>query len=417
MKNIRSRAVLVAAALLATSTLAGPPAVSDSSGGKHRHPHHDPPASTESAQVVLDWQRTAIATVYPATPIPTGIPVLGFTSLAINDAVTTSLRWGSSSETAAVARAAHDVLLHYYPGAGAALDAQLVTTLAGVPDGTDEDRGARAGELAAARMIASRYGDGYGDTTIHYTLPPGIGVWQPVPPAADMLGAWLGSVRPLVIRHPVRVDGPDRLTSADYTTDYNEVKLLGSSASAVRSPEQADTAVFFNTNPAIMQGDALIRNLESHPQDLQKTAWVFAALHGAMADSVIRCWQLKRDVGYWRPFQAVAGAADDGNPDTQPESGWTSYLPTPPYSDYVTGHGCLTGSAVEVIRTVLGEDTQLELRSLSLEGAVRTYPTLTALEYDALNSRIWGGLHFRDAMSDGYSIGHQTARTVMKKLG
>jgi hypothetical protein len=417
MKNLRSRAVLVAAALLAASTLASSPAASNGSGGKHRHPHHDPPTSTESAQVVLDWQRTAIATVYPVTPIPTGIPVLGFTSLAINDAVTTSLSWGSSSETAAVAWAAHDVLLHYYPGSGAALDAQLATSLAGVPDGPDEDRGARAGERAAARMIASRYGDGYGDTTIHYTLPPGIGVWQPVPPATDMLGAWLGSVRPLVIRHPVRFDGPDRLTSADYTTDYNEVKLLGSTASAVRSQTQADTAVFFNTNPAVMQGDALIRNLESHPQDLQKTAWLFAALHGAMADSVIRCWQLKRDVGYWRPFQAVAAAADDGNPDTQPESGWTSYLPTPPYSDYVSGHGCLTASAVEVIRTVLGEDTQLELRSSSLAGAVRTYPTLTALEYDALNSRIWGGLHFRDAMSDGYSIGHQTARMVMKKLG
>lgn len=416
MKNLRSRAVLVAAALLATSTLASSPAASDGSGGKHRHPHHDPPASTESAQVVLDWQRTAIATVYPATPIPTGIPVLGFTSLAIDDAVTTSLRWGSSSETAAVATAAHDVLLHYNPGAGAALDAQLATTLAGVPDGAAEDRGARAGERAAARMIASRSGDGYGDTTIHYTLPPGIGVWQPVPPATDMLGAWLGSVRPLVIKHPVRVDGPDRLTSADYTTDYNEVKMLGSMTSAIRSQAQADTAVFFNTNPAIMQGDALIRNLESNPESLEQTAWLFAALHGAMADSVIRCWQLKRDVGFWRPFQAVAGAADDGNPDTQPESGWTSYLSTPPYSDYVTGHGCLTGSAVEVIRTVLGEDTQLELRSLSLTGAVRTYPTLTALEYDALNSRIWGGLHFRDAMSDGYSIGHQTARMVMKRL-
>ena len=53
---------------------------------------------------------------------------------------------------------------------------------------------------------------------------------------------------------------------------------------------------------------------------------------------------------------------------------------------------------------------------MSLTGAVRTYPTLTALEFDALNSRIWGGLHFRDAMSDGYSIGHQTARMVMKRL-
>ena len=35
-----------------------------------------------------------------------------------------------------------------------------------------------------------------------------------------------------------------------------------------------------------------------------------------MTDSIIQAWQLKRDVGFWRPFQAIAGAADDGNPDT-----------------------------------------------------------------------------------------------------
>ena len=42
-------------------------------------------------------------------------------------------------------------------------------------------------------------------------------------------------------------------------------------------------------------------------------------------------------------------------------------------------------------------------------GVERTYSTLSALEYDALHARIWGGLHFRDAMEDGYLLGHTTA--------
>ena len=41
---------------------------------------------------------------------------------------------------------------------------------------------------------------------------------------------------------------------------------------------------------------------------------------------------------------------------------------------------------------------------------------MSQLEFDALNSRIWGGLHFRDAMSDAYGIGRRTARVVMEKL-
>ena len=412
MKSLRTRAVLVSAILLAGSALVMPPATSD--GPHRRHPHADPPASTESPQVVLDWERTAFATIYPATPIPVGVPLLGYTSTAMYDAV----RWSSwrddSSETAAVASAAHDVLLHYVPAAAATLDARLATSLAAVPAGTAKDRGIRIGKKVADRLIEDREDDGFNDTSIHYSLKPGIGVWQPTPPATDMLAAWIGSMDPLVVHRLARVDGPDELTSDDYTTDYNEVKLLGGTGSQVRTQVQSDTATFFNSNSATMVGDALVRYLEAHPKSLADTSWTFAAIHGAMTDSLIKCWQLKRDVGFWRPFQAIAGAAGDGNPDTQPEAGWTPFLPSPPYSDYVSGHGCLTAPAVEVIRTELGETTPLELRSGALPS--RTYASLTQLEHDALNARIWGGFHFRDAMADAYAIGHRTARTVMDEL-
>ena len=53
-------------------------------------------------------------------------------------------------------------------------------------------------------------------------------------------------------------------------------------------------------------------------------------------------------------------------------------------------------------------------RSLLKAGALqRPYATLTALEHDALHARIWGGLHFRDAMEDTYYLGHTTADEVM----
>ena len=107
------------------------------------------------------------------------------------------------------------------------------------------------------------------------------------------------------------------------------MKLLGGTGSTVRSQAQSDTAVFFNSNSATMVGDALVRYLETHPESIADTAWLFAAIHGAMTDSLIKCWQLKRDVGFWRPFQAIAGAADDGNPDTAPGAGLDA-LPAQP---------------------------------------------------------------------------------------
>ena len=369
--------------------------------------------SSESPQVVLDWERIVFRTVYTdtATPIPVGVPVLGFVSGALHRAAVRSAHVGSSSETAAVATAAHDVLVHYYPGQATQLAADLAASLDGLSPAA-RSKGARIGARAAAGMLASRVGDHYLDPSFHYSKAPGPGVWQPNPGTTDMLAPWLGSLRPLVLHRPVRVPGPDALASGAYAADYDEVRRLGSVTSVERSAEQTATALFFNSNSATMVGDALIRYLETHPLDLVRTARLFAMIHAAMTDSAIRVWGLKRDVGFWRPSQAIAGADTDGNPATAPETGWTPLVPNPNYSDYVSGHAGLTGPACEIIRRTLGEATPLELRSVN-SPTPRTYGHLSEIEHDAFNARIWSGLHFRRAMVDGYAIAHRTAERVM----
>ena len=373
-------------------------------------------SSAESPQVVLDWERIVFRTVYTdtATPIPVGVPVLGFVSVALHDAATRSAQVSHSSERAAVATAAHDVLVHYYPAQSAPLAADLAASLAGIGPAA-RSKGARIGARAAAAMLASRVGDHYLDPSFHYAKAPGPGVWQPNPGTADMVAPWLGSLRPLFVDGPVRVPGPDALASAAYASDFDEVRRLGSASSAERSDDQTATALFFNSNAATMVGDALIRYLEAHPLDLLHTARLFALMHGAMTDSAIRVWGLKRDVGFWRPSQAIIGADNDGNPATAPETGWTPLVPTPNYSDYVSGHAGLTGPACEIIRQTLGDETPLELRSVN-SPTPRVYRRLSQIERDAFNARIWSGLHFRRAMIDGYAIGHGTARRVMAAL-
>jgi hypothetical protein len=85
----------------------------------------------------------------------------------------------------------------------------------------------------------------------------------------------------------------------------------------------------------------------------------------------------------------------------------------PAYSDYTSGHAAATGSWVEVVRQTLGDDTGLTLR---IGTQARSYDSLTALEYDTLHARIWGGLHFRDAMDDGYYLAHTTAQRVIDAI-
>jgi hypothetical protein len=376
-------------------------------------------AAPLASSIAVTWQRVAIRTVYTegGSAPPVGTLYLAFTSLAVYDAAREGQRHGMHAAAAAVAQAAHDVLWEYFPGSRNNLDADLTASLAMVPDGKKQAAGVGIGAAAADEMIASRVGDGRNDASIVYNKAPAPGIWQPAP-GGVMAAAWLGFVEPVVDVPPAPVDGPDPLTSAAYAADYNEVRMLGNVGSATRTAEQTAIAQFFAANPVFMYRDALCRMLDAEPLGLLPTTRLFARIDAAVANALIQTFRLKYDVGFWRPFQAVALADTDGNPATSPQAGWVPLVPNPSYSDYTSSHGAATSSCGEVMRQTLGDATPLLLTARFADGTVaeRSYATLTALEHDALHARIWGGLHFRDAMKDGYHLGHVTADRVMRAI-
>jgi len=351
----------------------------------------------ESAEIALAWQGTALTTV-PFSPAQS--LYLSFTSTAVDRAVRKSLKTANSSETAAVARAAHDVLVEYFPASAGTLEAKLAESLAGVPDGPAEATGVSIGADAAAEVIASRVGDGRGDPSIVYSAQPGIGVWVDSRPMAV---AWYGFVDRIDGGRPVVVDGPDPVGSPEYRADLAEVQADGRAGA---DPVKAATAVFFNVPGFALYRNALISYLRDHPLGLAETTDLFLDLDRASAEAMRQTWRHKFTEGFWRPTAAIT--SDDGDPLTDPVPGWTSVLPVPPYGDWPSGHGTLTGAFAETVRCHLG-DVSLTLNGA---GAPRTYPSLAVMEHEAFMSRIWGGIHFRDAMDDAYLIGHTVAQRV-----
>ncbi|MEO8108207.1 MAG: vanadium-dependent haloperoxidase [Actinomycetes bacterium] len=375
------------------------------------------------AQSVIDWQRIAIRTVYTEglQPPPIGTLYLGFTALAVNDAVQASLKRGNTDADTAVAVAAHGVLREYFPASAANLDADLAASLSAIADGAQKNKGIRVGQLAASDMIASRVGDGRGDTSIVYTVDtpvPPVGVWAPVPapPPGGMLAPWLGFVDPLVVSGPVAVDGPDALGSAAYAADYNEVKDVGSAGTTTRTASQTEIALFYATsNPVSQLPLALCNYLEANPIGLERTATLFATSAAAVADTFIQTWRAKYEYGSWRPFEAIRRGEEDDNQATAGDPGWTSLVfPNPPYSEYLSGHGSAVSPFAESVRQELGNDIPLTLAGAT---TTRSYATLSALEADTLMARIWAGLHFRKAMEDTYYVGHTNAQRVGAALG
>ena len=82
---------------------------------------------------------------------------------------------------------------------------------------------------------------------------------------------------------------------------------------------------------------ATVRDLiEAHDLDLADSARLLAMTNLSGADAAINCWNDKYLWDFWRPLNAIARAADDGNPDTAPQAGWTP-LRSAPYPDHPSG--------------------------------------------------------------------------------
>jgi hypothetical protein len=271
--------------------------------------------------------------------------------------------------------------------------------------------GVLVGEGAAASMVAKRKGDGR-NADIALMATPGPGVWQPTPPAhAPMVAPWLGFVRPLLLdtADQFPTAGPNELDSEEYARDFQEVKELGSSISATRTPAQTETAKFWSDNPVRqyqegLQGVAARRGLE-----LVDSARLFAVVNAAAADALVACWRVKYDHPFWRPSTAIAAAEDDGNPATSADPSWTPLIANPAYPEYPSGHACLTGAVSSGLAHLFGADAiDFEVSSL-VTGTTRTFTTAQALDQDAMNGRVWLGIHFRKAMVDGNQLGHEVA--------
>jgi len=399
---------------LSASTLLAPLLLIGTSSPATTAASRAPDPQIKAHEAAIAWQRVANRTIYSEAGLapPLGALYLSFTSRAVYDAALEGHKHGRVAATAAVARAAHDVLYAYFSASRPALDADLAQTLSSLPEGAKADLGDEIGAAAARAMIASRVGDGRGDTSIVYSKAPAAGIWQP--PASGMALPWLGFVDPVIDVTPVTLDGPDSLTSAAYTAEWDEVRRLGSVGSTQRTADQTEIARFFANNPVAMYRDALCRYLDAEPLGLIPLTRMFARIDAAAATSVIETWRLKYEVGFWRPFQAIQLAGTDPHPDTIADTSWTPLVPNPAYSDYTSGHASATAPFAEVVRQTLWDDVPLVLRAAGRPD--RPYATLTALEHDALNARIWGGLHFRDAMDDGYYLGHTTADQVIRAL-
>lgn len=341
-----------------------------------------------------------------------------------------------ASIDAAAATAAYRVLLAITPAARhGGLDDAYAATLLVIPDGPMEDEGIAAGEAAAAAMLTFRAGDGF-MASFTPTIGTDAGDWRPLgwptTPAFDPDG-WVGGLKPFLIesQSQFRAEGPNPVTSAAYAEEFNEVKELGALNSTKRTPDQTAAAVFWQAAP-IALWNPLARNLAGQYElDSPDRARLYAMINLAGADGPTACWESKYYFNYWRPRAAIREADTDDNPATIADPSWeplftpaTATIPalnTPPFPEYPSGHGCLSGAVLNTMADFFGSDKVAGgfdvVGPRSLNGvpiAPRHFERFSEALKEIIDARVWGGIHFRTGDVHGAVIGKKVAHWLGK---
>jgi hypothetical protein len=353
---------------------------------------------------------------------------LAYVSEAMDRAVNPGQRTGQSAD-AAVAQAAHDVLVHYFPAKTGDLDALLDASLAAVPDGAAKQEGIRYGSLVADKILRERADDGLqmpiASTSSFPTLPFGPGVWRLTPPAyAKPQTPWMATMQPFVLRSADQFlpPAPPSLQSQQWVDAFNEVKSLGAVNSATRTAEQTTIANFWSAN-VNRQWGMLTRNLASSlGLDVPESARFFAMVDVTLADAGIAFMNAKYHYLFWRPVTAIDPTSitndgfgpvpgfDDGNPATVEQPGWRPLLATPNHPEYPSAHATFTSAIAEVLTRFLGtSNINVDVQGMPNFSMTRHFDTADQLRAEVGNARVWAGIHYRFSVNAGAELGREVA--------
>ncbi len=99
------------------------------------------------------------------------------------------------------------------------------------------------------------------------------------------------------------------------------------------------------------------------------------------------------------------------------DENWTPALQTPPFPEYTSGHSVVSGSAGIVLTNLFGDDfafndtTEVEYGLPS-----RQFTSFNKAADEAAISRLYGGIHYMPAITNGVTQGRSLGRHIISRI-
>ena len=286
------------------------------------------------------------------------------------------------------------------------------------------------GEAMADHILAWADEDNYKQTRTFpkFEIRDEPSRWQPTPPdyMEGIEPSW-NQIRPFVIDSAEQFT-PPLPTTFDMTQGspfYQEVLEV---YDAVRNLDEERTAIaqFWDCNPYVShhKGHVMFATKKITPgghwmgisqiaarkanSDMLKTAMTYAYTSIALADGFISCWDEKYRSNLIRPETLINQHIDED---------WVPLLQTPPFPEYTSGHSVISSAAAVMLTAIYGENFQFDdTVELAYGLPVRSFESFLDASSEAAISRLYGGIHYMPAITNGVTQGRKLGAYVAAKL-
>jgi hypothetical protein len=302
----------------------------------------------------------------------------------------------------------------------------------GVPQGV-VDRSLMSARAAVQKVIGFSRGDRYNllSAKLRYTPLKKDSSWYPTPPSyMEAVEPNWRIIRPMIIDSadqfiPPRLTSFSKDTASAFYRLAMEVYTISKDTGA-ESLYERTIAGFWDCNPfAVTTSGHMSIGLKKmspggHWMDITGNAAAVAGLNFdktveaetlvavTLMDAFISCWDEKYRSNRIRPETFI---------DRYIDPRWQPYLQTPPFPEYTSGHSVISTAAADVLTYLFGQridytDNAEELFDI----APRTFHSFREAAEEAAISRLYGGIHYRDAVVNGQTEGRALAEYILGRL-
>ncbi|MEP7256992.1 MAG: vanadium-dependent haloperoxidase [Flavitalea sp.] len=285
-------------------------------------------------------------------------------------------------------------------------------------------------EVVAAAIVAYAKTDGYEKLSarLHYTALKGEGYWFPTPPAyMEAIEPNWKTIRPMLIDSCNQFPpDPPVAFNKDSASAFFALAKEVYDVSKKMTETQLTIASFWDCNPFVVStaGHMMLGFKKISPGghwmniaciaskkanlDFDRSVLLGTMVSLTIMDAFISCWDEKYRSNRIRPETFINRHIDIR---------WQPLLQTPPFPEYTSGHSVVSTASAKILSYFLGNDFSYTDNSENMfEIPERHFNSFMEAANEAAISRLYGGIHYRDAIVDGQREGALIADNIIQKI-